>query len=108
MTLREIDANIKKWTDRKVWITKCQLEVEVERLRNENEELKKQADFQNKLPFRFSGTIYEVEREYVLAVLSGLNNNKVQAADVLGITVKSLYNKLSEYDLFVEKKKATL
>lgn len=39
----------------------------------------------------------EVERDYFLAVLESVGGNKAKAAKALGITVKSVYNKLYTY-----------
>ena len=39
----------------------------------------------------------EVEREYILASLSKMNHNKSRTAQVLGISEKTLYNKLNRY-----------
>lgn len=45
-------------------------------------------------------TIYELEKLYVLKALDYFNGNKTQAANALGITIKTLYNKLHEYGEF--------
>jgi DNA-binding NtrC family response regulator len=39
----------------------------------------------------------EVEREYILASLARMNHNKSRTAQVLGISEKTLYNKLNRY-----------
>lgn len=39
-----------------------------------------------------------VEREYFFAVLKSVDGNKAKAAKILGITVKSVYNKLEAYE----------
>jgi DNA-binding NtrC family response regulator len=42
-------------------------------------------------------SIDEAERRLVLATLDHLNGNKVHAATALGISLKTLYNKLQRY-----------
>ncbi len=42
--------------------------------------------------------LYEVEKDYILAVLNKLDNNKSQAAEKLGMSLATLYRKLKEYD----------
>jgi len=43
--------------------------------------------------------IKEVEKELILKALDQFNNNKTHAAKALGITVRTLRNKLAEYKL---------
>lgn len=45
-------------------------------------------------------TLYELEKKYILKALQHFNGNKTQAAQNLGITIKTLYNKLHEYGEF--------
>ena len=45
-------------------------------------------------------TIYELEKRYILKALAHFGGNKTQAANNLGITIKTLYNKLHEYGEF--------
>jgi transcriptional regulator with PAS, ATPase and Fis domain len=45
-------------------------------------------------------TIYELEKRYILKALHYFDSNKTQAANALGITIKTLYNKLHEYGEF--------
>lgn len=40
----------------------------------------------------------QVEKRHILRVLSHFNGNKTRAANALGITVKTLYNKLAQYE----------
>jgi len=42
-------------------------------------------------------TMKQVEKEYFLAVFHSVNGNKAKAAKILGISVKSVYNKYSLY-----------
>ena len=41
----------------------------------------------------------EVERLHILGVLQGTNNNKPETAKILGISLKTLYTKLSQYQI---------
>lgn len=43
-------------------------------------------------------TLHEMERRYIMSVLEKTNGNKSEAAKILGITIKSVYNKLHEYE----------
>lgn len=45
-------------------------------------------------------TIAELEKRYILKALAHFEGNKTQAAHALGITIKTLYNKLHEYGEF--------
>jgi two-component system response regulator HydG len=42
-------------------------------------------------------TLDELERAYILEVLTSVSGNKSRAADILGIDRKTLYRKLGEY-----------
>ncbi|MCK7523263.1 MAG: hypothetical protein MZV64_39185 [Ignavibacteriales bacterium] len=41
----------------------------------------------------------DVERNHILSVLKSVNNNKNEAADILGIGLTTLYRKLNDYKL---------
>lgn len=45
-------------------------------------------------------TIHELEKRYTLKALKYFEGNKTKAAQALGITIKTLYNRLHEYDEF--------
>ncbi len=45
----------------------------------------------------FRGTIHEMERELIFKTLEETGNNKTKAAEVLGISIRTLRNKLNEY-----------
>lgn len=45
-------------------------------------------------------TLHELEKRYILKALQHFGGNKTQAANNLGITIKTLYNKLHEYGEF--------
>ncbi len=53
-------------------------------------EVKKSADYQHI-------TLEELEKGHIMSTLSDLGGNKTKTAKVLGITVKTLYNKLHSY-----------
>lgn len=42
-------------------------------------------------------TIEEMERELIASTLDAVNGNKTQAAEMLGISLKTLYNRLNQY-----------
>lgn len=44
--------------------------------------------------------LHELEKRYILKALNHFQGNKTQAANALGITIKTLYNKLHEYGEF--------
>ena len=48
-----------------------------------------------KLPYGLP--LREIEKEYILATLHRLQNNKARTAQALGISEKTLYNKLYRY-----------
>ena len=45
-----------------------------------------------------TGTIYEMEKDLILQTLEEFNGNKTKAADSLGISIRTLRNKLNEYN----------
>jgi len=47
---------------------------------------------------RMSGTIYEMEKELIMQTLEEVSGNKTKAADSLGISIRTLRNKLNEYN----------
>jgi DNA-binding NtrC family response regulator len=42
-------------------------------------------------------TVGEAEKMLILKTLESTNNNKTRAAEILGISLKTLHNKLKEY-----------
>lgn len=46
---------------------------------------------------KLSGTIYEMEKELIQQTLEEFSDNKTKAADSLGISIRTLRNKLNEY-----------
>jgi two-component system, NtrC family, response regulator AtoC len=50
------------------------------------------------LQVRVGSTVAEVERRLILATLDQCQGTKEKAADILGISLKTLYNRLREYD----------
>ncbi len=49
-------------------------------------------------------TLHEMEKRMVLHTLKHFEGNKTQTAEALGITIKTLYNKLHEYDAYDQYK----
>ena len=47
--------------------------------------------------FPVGTTVDAMERELILQTLNATGNNKTRAADLLGISLKTLHNKLKEY-----------
>lgn len=62
----------------------------------EKVEAKKAADFQHI-------TLEELEKNHIMSTLGELGGNKTKTAKVLGITVKTLYNKLHSYGIEFDK-----
>ena len=50
------------------------------------------------LRFPAGATVDEVERELIFQTLESTSNNKTRAAELLGISLKTLHNKLKEYE----------
>jgi DNA-binding NtrC family response regulator len=42
-------------------------------------------------------TVEQAEKMLILKTLAATNNNKTRAAEILGISLKTLHNKLKEY-----------
>lgn len=42
-------------------------------------------------------SLHEMERQHIMSVLEHTSGNKSEAAKILGITIKSVYNKLHQY-----------
>ena len=51
---------------------------------------------------KFRGTIYDMEKELIAQTLEEVNGNKTKAADSLGISIRTLRNKLASYKNPVE------
>jgi len=51
------------------------------------------------ISFRPGTPLLEVEKTMILQTLKAVNGNKVKAANILGISRRSLYNKLEEYQI---------
>jgi DNA-binding NtrC family response regulator len=49
------------------------------------------------IKFPVGTTVDAMERELILQTLNATGNNKTRAADLLGISLKTLHNKLKEY-----------
>ena len=53
-------------------------------------------------------TLFELEKKFIFKTLVKLGGNKTKAAKALGITVKTLYNKLHSYGIEFEEKVTSL
>jgi DNA-binding NtrC family response regulator len=64
-------------------------------------------DFTRPLAERIEQIIEMEEKRIILAALARMNGHREKTADLLGISRKSLHNKMAKYDLF-EKEESTL
>src|SRR5437879_4318130 len=55
------------------------------------------ADEPNVVRLGVGTTVGEAERQLIMKTLESTNNNKTRAAEILGISLKTLHNKLKEY-----------
>ncbi len=58
------------------------------------------------VPIRVGTTVDEAERQLILRTLEATGQNKTRAAEVLGISLKTLHNKLKEYSQVKEDQPA--
>jgi DNA-binding NtrC family response regulator len=56
-----------------------------------------QEDPANSVKVEVGTTVDEAERLLIVKTLASTNNNKTRAAEILGISLKTLHNKLKEY-----------
>lgn len=49
------------------------------------------------LAFRCGTTVWEMERQLIIGTLSEVDHNRTRAAEMLGISIRTLRNKLREY-----------
>ena len=49
------------------------------------------------VPVRVGNTVDEAERLLILRTLEATGQNKTRAAEILGVSLKTLHNKLKEY-----------
>jgi len=56
------------------------------------------AEDRDTVTFPIGATVGEAEKELILRTLEHTNNNKTRAAEILGISLKTLHNKLREYN----------
>ena len=52
----------------------------------------------NSISIRVGSTVDEAERLLILRTLEHTGQNKTRAAEVLGVSLKTLHNKLKEYE----------
>jgi DNA-binding NtrC family response regulator len=60
-------------------------------------EIKRNRDPGSSFELRLGSSLDEVEREVICRTMESLEGNKVRAAEVLGISLKTLYNRLERY-----------
>lgn len=60
-------------------------------------EVQRYLDEKNTVRVEVGTTVDEAERQLILKTLSSTHNNKTKAAEILGISAKTLQNKLKEY-----------
>jgi DNA-binding NtrC family response regulator len=60
-------------------------------------EVRRYLDDRNTVRVEVGTTVDEAERQLILKTLSSTHNNKTKAAEILGISSKTLQNKLKEY-----------
>jgi transcriptional regulator with PAS, ATPase and Fis domain len=53
--------------------------------------------------FRAGTTVWEMERQLIMGTLSQVNQNRTRAAELLGISIRTLRNKLREYRVDMQK-----
>jgi len=89
--VRELENNI----ERAVVLCKSD-EIRSEDLLEKNKDQSRSSESSNLLPK--SGTIEEIEKELILETLNSQGGNRAKAADKLGITARTLRNKLKKYN----------
>lgn len=62
-----------------------------------NDNIDKRGDKSSIITVSAGTTIADMERELILSTLKQVDNNRTKAAEILGITVRTLRNKLNEY-----------
>ena len=104
--LEFVNAKISELENVKYWIKLQDAEYEIAELKDEIASLKDVLErlepLKDKARDKFirSGidlTLYEIEREVILARFKYFEGNKMKTAASLGLTIKTLYNKLGEY-----------
>jgi DNA-binding NtrC family response regulator len=67
------------------------------RAATESSEVQRYLDESNSVRVEVGTTVDEAERQLILKTLVATHNNKTKAAEILGISSKTLQNKLKEY-----------
>ena len=64
---------------------------------SQSNEVQRYLDESNSVRVEVGTTVDEAERQLILKTLVATHNNKTKAAEILGISSKTLQNKLKEY-----------
>lgn len=111
--LEVIDKKIKEFNNVKYALLHMDLEDAYNRLEYKCKELKDRVKFleskrvKSSKPFTLYSydvdiSLHELEKRYIQNAVKHFEGNKTQVAHALGITIKTLYNKLHEYGMFDE------
>ena len=71
-------------------------EIEIENLMYQG--IRTRSDFYNPTKDKFK-KLDEIEQEYIEAVLQAQSGNKTKTAEILGIDRKTLWSKISKYNI---------
>jgi two-component system response regulator AtoC len=75
------------------------LPVEITRLKKEDDAADALSDAQDISPTENDASLYDVEKQMLIGALQKANNNKTQAARILGISRDTLRYRIKKYDL---------
>ena len=56
------------------------------------------SDVDDDLVIKAGSTVHDIERKLIIETLKSTNDNRTQAAKMLGISIRTLRNKLNEYN----------
>jgi two-component system response regulator FlrC len=83
----------------KITVERIETEAELSAVRGSDSGLTAGAEGSPTLTIRSGMTVYEMEKSLILETLRANENNRTKAADLLGISIRTLRNKLNEYGL---------